>query len=43
MWHGISCLFKELWVVLVVLRVIGKIRERLIEIIRERGIEDKFS
>jgi hypothetical protein len=40
MWHRISCLFKELWVVL---RVIGKIRERLIEIIRERGIEDKFS
>jgi hypothetical protein len=39
MWHRINRLFKELWVVL---RVIGKIRERLIKIIRERGIEDKF-
>jgi hypothetical protein len=39
MWHRINRLFKELWVVL---KVIGKIRERLIKIIRERGTEDIF-
>jgi hypothetical protein len=39
MWHGINRIFKELWAVL---KVIGKIRKRLIKIIRERGIEDKF-
>ena len=37
--HKIRWIFKELWVVL---RVIGKIRERLIRIIREIRIKDKF-